>query len=229
MARFVCLTLRRPATSTLFPYTTLFRSPRHEVTLNPGEVLFLPSRWWHHVRSLERALSVNFWWAKGWLALVARAAEDRKSTRLNSSHVEISYAVFCLKKITMLGVHPALGREFAPEDGQVCVSDVATTSDIYSLSLHDALPISSSRSDLESGRGAVSPLALVAPRAIARTRAVGQLLVGEGLARAGGARRRRSEEHTSELQSRRDLVCRLLLEKNNHARRAPGARARIRA
>jgi hypothetical protein len=49
--------------------------PRYEVTLQPGEVLFLPSRWWHHVRSLERALSVNFWWANGWLALAARSAE----------------------------------------------------------------------------------------------------------------------------------------------------------
>jgi len=49
--------------------------PRLEVTLEAGEVLYLPSRWWHHVRSLERSLSVNFWWARGWLALVVRAAE----------------------------------------------------------------------------------------------------------------------------------------------------------
>ena len=55
--------------------------PRHEVTLSPGEVLYLPSRWWHHVRSLERALSINFWWAKGWLALVARAAEAWRRIR----------------------------------------------------------------------------------------------------------------------------------------------------
>jgi lysine-specific demethylase 8 len=63
------------------PFHDAHAVPRHEVTLNPGEVLFLPSRWWHHVRSLERALSVNFWWAKGWLALVARAAEAWRRLR----------------------------------------------------------------------------------------------------------------------------------------------------
>ncbi|HXU04387.1 MAG TPA: cupin-like domain-containing protein [Polyangia bacterium] len=55
--------------------------PRHEVTLEPGDVLFLPSRWWHHVRSLERALSVNFWWANGWRAMAARAAEAWRGLR----------------------------------------------------------------------------------------------------------------------------------------------------
>src|SRR5204862_7836609 len=62
--------------------------------------------------------------------------------------------------------------------------------ELYPLSLHDALPISS-RSLLDGGRGAPAP----------RVR-------GEQV-------RHRSEEHTSELQSRRDLVCRLLLEKKN--------------
>src|ERR1039458_6781490 len=65
--------IRRPPRSTLFPYTTLFRSPagRHP----PGGPLpRIPAH-------------------------MAPAASDRKSTRLNSSHLGISYAVFCLKKI----------------------------------------------------------------------------------------------------------------------------------
>jgi lysine-specific demethylase 8 len=51
------------------------RALRVEVVLEPGEVLFLPSLFWHHVRGLERSLSVNFWWAEGWLGRLARAAE----------------------------------------------------------------------------------------------------------------------------------------------------------
>src|SRR6266496_5135152 len=66
---FFFLMIRRPPRSTLFPYTTLFRSAGHEL-LGP-------------------------WWP--WRTRIPRL-EDRKSTRLNSSHVEISYAVFCLKK-----------------------------------------------------------------------------------------------------------------------------------
>src|SRR5437868_12053676 len=69
-----------PPRSTLFPYTTLFRSPPHlPPLLWPGEV---PVEWrwpWLPARYVDAVL-------------------DRKSTRLNSSHVSISYAVFCLKK-----------------------------------------------------------------------------------------------------------------------------------
>src|SRR2546427_9789502 len=67
---FFFLMIRRPPRSTLFPYTTLFRSP-------PS--LPLP------------AARLKFPRCSGWSA-------DRKSTRLNSSHSQISYAVFCLKK-----------------------------------------------------------------------------------------------------------------------------------
>src|SRR2546426_8618353 len=66
--------IRRPPRSTLFPYTTLFRSGGGEGEPSPG--LALTS-----VPPLPR-----------------RGGEDRKSTRLNSSHLVISYAVFCLKK-----------------------------------------------------------------------------------------------------------------------------------
>src|SRR5215475_15545725 len=69
---FFFLMIRRPPRSTLFPYTTLFRSPRHV-----GRRICRPQP-----RRLE----------------ICRG--DRKSTRLNSSHVKSSYAVFCLKKKT---------------------------------------------------------------------------------------------------------------------------------
>src|SRR6202790_5835875 len=76
---FFFLMIRRPPRSTLFPYTTLFRSshrrPRLRPVLQKGccpeEILF----------------------------------EDRKSTRLNSSHYNISYAVFCLKKKLIISMH----------------------------------------------------------------------------------------------------------------------------
>src|SRR2546430_3993952 len=67
--------IRRPPRSTLFPYTTLFRSCRTPPT---------PC-------STTRAIS---WWPRD----TTSTTRDRKSTRLNSSHSQISYAVFCLKK-----------------------------------------------------------------------------------------------------------------------------------
>src|SRR3712207_8140512 len=96
---FFFLMIRRPPRSTLFPYTTLFRSQA---------VLFRTS---HHSDALEVELgrrSIPFVKYGGLKFLEAahvkdvlsilRLAEDRKSTRLNSSHANISYAVFCLKK-----------------------------------------------------------------------------------------------------------------------------------
>src|SRR2546426_2820272 len=70
--------IRRPPRSTLFPYTTLFRSQRD---VSPSHPSAQPGRvYW------RRALGELF------------SCVDRKSTRLNSSHLVISYAVFCLKK-----------------------------------------------------------------------------------------------------------------------------------
>src|SRR5699024_11710389 len=71
--------LRRPPRSTLFPYTTLFRSYQ----LNPHIIVA------GNVRPFPRRRVGVLW---------PRLTSDRKSTRLNSSHVSISYAVFCLKK-----------------------------------------------------------------------------------------------------------------------------------
>src|SRR5215510_7364871 len=135
--------IRRPPRSTLFPYTTLFRSG--------GGVL--------------RCRHRDCWQA-------ATRPPDRKSTRLNSSHVAISYAVFCLKKkkeianrvaLELNNMHPTQTalRIFDAVVGVgtflLCVmlsfffffstffffNDTATT-EIYTLSLHDALPISRS-------------------------------------------------------------------------------------
>src|SRR3990172_2205939 len=135
------LMIRRPPRSTLFPYTTLFRSPRRENTRTSTTVPDTPG---------------------GSLSEVSRTSEDRKSTRLNSSHGYISYAVFFF-------------------------NDTATT-EIYTLSLHDALPISTAREHANLDDGA---------RYAGRKPERGVADIG------------RSEEHTSELQSRLHLVCRL--------------------
>src|SRR3712207_7435487 len=86
---FFFLMIRRPPRSTLFPYTTLFRS--HVLPLRPATALpdATPARPLEH-RSAHRDRRARH---------VRRLpAPDRKSTRLNSSHANISYAVFCLKK-----------------------------------------------------------------------------------------------------------------------------------
>src|SRR5215475_10308751 len=120
--------IRRPPRSTLFPYTTLFRSRRY-VARDRSRC------------GRDRELHCR----------------DRKSTRLNSSHVKISYAVFCLKKkknITkhqrvVASIHVQMNRAgytnrvlCRPYGRQLSffLNDPATT-EIYTLSLHDALPI----------------------------------------------------------------------------------------
>src|SRR5256885_5616920 len=84
IAFFFFLMIRRPPRSTLFPYTTLFRSRDRAV-----QDLRLAASERHDLEQLREQL------LPGELAAGPR---DRKSTRLNSSHLVISYAVFCLKK-----------------------------------------------------------------------------------------------------------------------------------
>src|SRR3989442_10680799 len=79
--------IRRPPRSTLFPYTTLFRSIRD----THGVIKMVLDRTSRRVVGVSM-LGVNAG------EVIHEAAIDRKSTRLNSSHVRISYAVFCLKK-----------------------------------------------------------------------------------------------------------------------------------
>src|SRR5688572_31560530 len=91
--------LRRPPRSTLFPYTTLFRSLRASRHDTPGrDQAFGSTRGSQagHCR-LARARETALPQSSA-VARDLRALEDRKSTRLNSSHSQISYAVFCLKK-----------------------------------------------------------------------------------------------------------------------------------
>src|SRR2546430_9883442 len=84
--------IRRPPRSTLFPYTTLFRSTRPILEARGLEVTIAG----HRVCSgLDLTVAPGERWA-----ILGRngVGKDRKSTRLNSSHSQISYAVFCLKK-----------------------------------------------------------------------------------------------------------------------------------
>src|SRR3712207_9528724 len=91
---FFFLMIRRPPRSTLFPYTTLFRSDAVEAGLlqlaEQGEVLG------RDVRGPQEQVHPDF--HGGFSRIRGRRPGDRKSTRLNSSHANISYAVFCLKK-----------------------------------------------------------------------------------------------------------------------------------
>src|SRR5688572_31181975 len=92
--------LRRPPTSTLFPYTTLFRSPRQGgLPPRPAERRGGRPRRRAPARRLPPPLrDLPGPLGPGRHRPSRRRGEDRKSTRLNSSHSQISYAVFCLKK-----------------------------------------------------------------------------------------------------------------------------------
>src|SRR3989442_8066010 len=89
--------IRRPPRSTLFPYTTLFRSCDVRVSILDLSCFLL---WAFSAINFPLHTALNesqrFWYVVSLFSLVSK--KDRKSTRLNSSHVRISYAVFCLKK-----------------------------------------------------------------------------------------------------------------------------------
>src|SRR2546421_5560429 len=101
---FFFLMIRRPPRSTLFPYTTLFRSPTRRTATATARVADMVASLGKDDRlsgrrkfrsqfgvGRPRALARGVWCG-------AQRYRDRKSTRLNSSHDQISYAVFCLKK-----------------------------------------------------------------------------------------------------------------------------------
>src|SRR5256885_6343974 len=96
--------IRRPPRSTLFPYTTLFRSQEEKAMGLDGKVSG-PMR--ARVRAAETGRGVEILECRRLLASpIVITSGDRKSTRLNSSHLVISYAVFCLKKKNTLPVRP---------------------------------------------------------------------------------------------------------------------------
>src|SRR5690242_4744425 len=133
--------IQPPPRSTLFPYTTLFRSRRRRRRrqrnpCKPGAACggSVGSRRRHRP---HRGVAAGRHARRG--SNDSRALGlDRKSTRLNSSHMSISYAVFCLKKITAQNI---LASEIAE---YVFFFNDPATPEIYTLSLHDALPISPS-------------------------------------------------------------------------------------
>src|SRR3712207_8696535 len=98
--------IRRPPRSTLFPYTTLFRSATaaillyggHQVVTDGGVTIGVLASFVLYLQSffdpIQQLSQVYTTYQSGMAAL----DQDRKSTRLNSSHANISYAVFCLKK-----------------------------------------------------------------------------------------------------------------------------------
>src|SRR2546426_8409745 len=98
--------IRRPPRSTLFPYTTLFRSTRHPGSRGRADRERGPRQSPCRGRGRRSRRRSSFRGedarrgrrAIGPLGGLRRALQDRKSTRLNSSHLVISYAVFCLKK-----------------------------------------------------------------------------------------------------------------------------------
>src|SRR3712207_7694584 len=102
--------IRRPPRSTLFPYTTLFRSAGDPASRGMG-VLVVLNDTIHSARDVTKTATyrvetfqgrdlgpLGYADADGRIVYYHRPARDRKSTRLNSSHANISYAVFCLKK-----------------------------------------------------------------------------------------------------------------------------------
>src|SRR5256885_1208253 len=206
--------IRRPPRSTLFPYTTLFRSPRGSDRAGRHADAAAPRRSRAAHRG-ERGLAARPAGHRD--ARTARVRghrpphpfRDRKSTRLNSSHLVISYAVFCLKKKT----HKIYMSFF------FFFNDTATT-EIYTLPLHDALPISSRERSCGAacGRCSAPTFASCTSRRARTRRATGR---SSRRSNSSGSRSpaatpiSRSEEHTSELQSPCNLVCRLLLEKKN--------------
>src|SRR5687768_14323968 len=137
---------------------------------------------------------------------------DRKSTRLNSSHGYISYAVFCLKKKnkkkTNINTQPFLCYIAA------FFFNDPTTHEIYTLSLHDALPICDTipNPDIYPTTTDYCVVTVTDSNGCFRQDTV-KIQNPNFTVNLGPDITTRSEEHTSELQSRLHLVCRLLLEK----------------
>src|SRR2546422_210622 len=118
MLCFFFLMIRRPPRSTLFPYTTLFRSRCCQPGSNTADC-----------RAVDPAVY-------GYASVVTSRPRDRKSTRLNSSHGYISYAVFCLKKKKKRQKQRRLTQIITREVDTIIETECGTATRVPSTSLH---------------------------------------------------------------------------------------------
>src|SRR6266511_1106122 len=148
--------------------------------------------------------------------------KDRKSTRLNSSHVKSSYAVFCLKK-KIAPVINAVLRPTLPD----CARDESTAPYVEDGPHHQLpIPLPDSQHDRHSDsrffflmirrppRSTLFPYTTLFRSCLGATISISSAAANCVVSRFPAAS---SEEHTSELQSRENLVCRLLLDKNKQS------------
>src|SRR5215204_2797785 len=174
---FFFLMIRRPPRSTLFPYTTLFRSPATLEAPNLRQQLVVlddaPGRSEEHTSELQSHSD-----------LVCRLLLEKKKANVPhpSWYSCVSHCVASGWFVTFM---------FAASYWMRFFFNATATTEIYTLSLHDALPISRSTRSRRCRRSSCPA------RSLSRT--------------TSG----RSEEHTSELQSHSEIVCRLLLEQQN--------------
>src|SRR5476649_1165111 len=179
---FFFLMIRRPPRSTLFPYTTLFRSARRDPERHRLPQRFAAGNPPGNRRSEEHTSELQ-----SHSDLVCRLLlAKKKRTAFGSENGGTIFLTLRTTKLTSMPLAPPSISPMLATTTFFFFKDTATT-EIYTLSLHDALPISAM----------VRPAVRMAP---SRTAASLPPCV-------------RSEEHTSELQSHSDLVCRLLLEK----------------
>src|SRR5687768_1206896 len=207
----------RNASPTLFPYTTLFRS-QALFALRRGRRLGRGARISQRRVPCAAPAPPR---SRAAAPRSARSLGDRKSTRLNSSHGYISYAVFRLKKKTPpLGMTTPLDLgASARNDNAALLRRVPSECQPYTLSLHDALPISSSVCASAREAPGARRANIATPGPVRGASAAGFTRSGAQIRSLVG----RSEEHTSELQSRLHLVCRLPLEKKNASARNDNA------
>src|SRR2546430_6837879 len=131
--------IRRPPRSTLFPYTTLFRSPHRKKLLGGGRGRADTGRGPHRASARPQGRGTRLvdearsrWSAGGHHV----EGEDRKSTRLNSSHSQISYAVFCLKKKKQITAHDQRCLGDTELDGQPFIPLPSLLRSVLPYSLH---------------------------------------------------------------------------------------------
>src|SRR3712207_7482249 len=98
--------IRRPPRSTLFPYTTLFRSPLEALVPVDGSSVPGDGLGWSAFGGAAVFLGIGQAARDAAILFAHERRPDRKSTRLNSSHANISYAVFCLKKKKVMNYNP---------------------------------------------------------------------------------------------------------------------------